>query len=100
MSKSKKLNQKTVLIGLAIAVIVVIIGVFCFSYALEMLDLKADELGLKESPIYDPPFQDYNITGLGNKCGSLLVGVASTFLLFVVAYAAAKLLKVKRDDNA
>jgi len=98
MSKNKKLNQKTVLIGLSAALILVILGVFCFSYALETLDLKATELGLEEQPIYDPPFPDYNILGLENKWSNLLISIISTLLLFVVAFAVAKLLSKKRGN--
>ncbi|MDR2707667.1 MAG: hypothetical protein LBB87_02840 [Nitrososphaerota archaeon] len=97
MQKSKKLNQKTMLIGLSLALILVILGVFCFSYALEALDLKASELGIEEQPIYDPPFPDYNLSGSENKWSNLVIGIASTFLLFMVAFAVAKVLSKKRD---
>jgi ABC-type spermidine/putrescine transport system permease subunit I len=97
LKSKKKLNQKTMLIGLSVALLFVIIGVFCFSYALETLDLKASELGIEEQPIYDPPFPDYNITGLENKWSNLVIGVASTLLLFVVAFAVAKLLSKKSE---
>jgi len=99
MIKSKMLNQKTVLIGLTAALIFVILGVFCFSYAQEMLDLTADDLGLEEQPIYDAPFPDYNIAGLENKWSNLIIGVTSTLLLFIVSYAVAKLLSKKKDSK-
>lgn len=98
MTLSKKLNQKTVLIGLSAALLLVILGVFCFSYAQETLDLKAAELGLEEQPIYDPPFPNYNITGLENKWSNLIISIASTFLLFIVALMVAKLLSKKRGN--
>ena len=97
MSKNyKKINQKTLLVGLTVALIFVVVGVFCFSYAMETLDLKAEELGLEEQPIYEPPFPDYSIVGFENEWGALIVGIASTLLLFVVAFAVAKLLSKKK----
>jgi amino acid transporter len=97
MSKNyKKLNQKTLLVGLAVALIFVIVGVFCFSYAMETLDVKAEELGLEEQPIYEPPFPDYSIIGFENEWGALIIGIASTLLLFVVAFAVAKVLSKKK----
>ncbi|MDR0471507.1 MAG: hypothetical protein LBH79_07300 [Nitrososphaerota archaeon] len=98
MSKHKKLNQKTIFIGLAIALIFVVLGVFFFSYALETLDLKAEELGLEAEPIYDPPFPDYNLLGIDNQWSALIIGGVSVFLLFVVAFGVAKLLS-KRKHN-
>ena len=41
------------------------IGVFFFSYAMETLDVKAEQLGAEEQPIYEPPFPDYSIVGIG-----------------------------------
>ncbi|MCL1977857.1 MAG: hypothetical protein FWG55_07155 [Candidatus Bathyarchaeota archaeon] len=52
-------------------------------------------MGLEEQPIYDPPFPDYNIIGSESKWGALIVGIASTFLLFVAAFGVAKLLSKK-----
>jgi cobalt/nickel transport system permease protein len=92
LSKNKKQNRKTVIIGLAAALICVIVGVFGFSYSLEMLDLKAGELGLIEHPIYDPLFPDYNISGLESEWGYLIIVIVFTLLLFVVAFIVAKLL--------
>ncbi|MCL1971193.1 MAG: hypothetical protein FWF66_07065 [Candidatus Bathyarchaeota archaeon] len=100
MSKNKKPNQKsTILIGLSIAIIVTVIGVLCFSYALETLDLKADELGIEEEPIYDPPFPDYNIADSENQWSNLAIGIASTLLLFIAAFTVAKLLSHKRSNT-
>jgi NADH:ubiquinone oxidoreductase subunit 3 (subunit A) len=99
MSRNKKLNQRTVLTGLTLALIFVILGVFCFSYAMETLDLKADEIGLEEHPIYHPPFPDYNITGFDGKWTNIIIGVASTLLLFIVTFSVAKLLSKKRGHQ-
>jgi cobalt/nickel transport system permease protein len=97
--KNKKSNKKTVIIGLATALIFVTLGVFCFSYALEMLDLKAGELGLAERPIYDPLFPDYSFPKLEGQWSELLIGVVFTLLLFMVAFAVAKMLSKKRDHK-
>ncbi len=90
-------NQKTVIVGLTVALIFVLLGVFFFSYAMETLDLKAEELGASEQPIYEPPFPDYSIVGFENEWGALLIGVASTLLLFIAGFVVAKLLKKKKS---
>jgi len=89
-------NQKTIIIGLTIALIFVVVGVFCFSYAMETLDVKAEELGAEEKPVYEPPFPDYTIVGMENEWGALLIGIAGTLLLFVAGLGVAKLLKKKK----
>jgi hypothetical protein len=88
-------NQKTILIGLAVALVFVLVGVFFFSYAMETLDVKAEELGAEEQPIYEPPFPDYSIVGFENEWGALLIGIGSTLLLFVAGFGVAELLKKK-----
>ena len=65
-------NQKTIIVGLAVSLIFVLLGVFVFSYAMETLDVKAEELGAEENPIYEPPLPDYTIPGMENELGSLL----------------------------
>jgi cobalt/nickel transport system permease protein len=99
LSKNKRSNKKTVIIGLTTALMFVILGVFCFSYALEMLDLKVGELGLTERPLYHPLFPDYSFPKLEGHWGELIIGVAFTFLLFVVAFVIAKMLSKKRDNK-
>ena len=89
-------NQKTVIVGLTAALIFVLLGVFVFSYAMEMFDVKAEELGAEEQPIYEAPFADYTIAGLDETGGALLIGIAGTLLLFAVGFGVAKLLKTKR----
>lgn len=88
-------NQKTIIIGIGISLIFVLLGVFVFSYAMETLDVKAEELGAEENPIYEPPLPDYTIPGWEDEWGSLLLGVASTLLLFIAGIGVAKLLKKK-----
>jgi ABC-type antimicrobial peptide transport system permease subunit len=89
-------NQKTIIVGLAICMIFVLLGVFVFSYAMETLDVKAEELGAEEEPIYEAPLPDYTIPGLENEAGAILSGVLSTLLLFVAGFAVAKLLSKKK----
>ncbi len=86
-------NQKTLFVGLTLALVFVILGVFVFSYAMETLDVQAEHLGAQEQSVYEPPFPDYNILGLDNQWSALLVGVVGTLLIFVVAFGIAKLLK-------
>jgi len=95
---NKKENQKTVIVGLTVALVFVLLGVFVFSYGMETLDVKAEELGMEEQPIYEAPFPDYSIAGLENEGGTLIVGLASTLLLFVAGFGIAKVLK-KRDQK-
>jgi hypothetical protein len=90
-------NQKTIIVGLTVAIIFVMLGVFCFSYALETLDVKAEELGAQEQPIYEPPLPDYTIPGLDNEWGALLLGITSTLLLFIVGLGVAKILNKKKS---
>jgi hypothetical protein len=89
-------NNKTILVGLAFALIFVVVGVFVLSYAQETLDVKADELGAQEQPIWTAPFADYTIAGSDSQWIALAVGVAATLLIFAVAIVAAKTLKKKK----
>src|SRR5512139_4048875 len=93
---TKKMGQKTLCIGLVVALVFAMVGVFFFSYSLETLDVKAQELGAVEQPIYQPPFPDYGIVGFENEWVALIVGVSSTFLLFGSGLGVAKLLKNRR----
>jgi ABC-type phosphate transport system permease subunit len=94
---NKKTNQKTIIIGLTVALIFVPIGVFVLSYSMETLDKQAEQLGSEEKPVFNPPFADYNIPGLDNVWGGLIVGIMGTLLLFVVSLAVARLLRKKKS---
>lgn len=94
---NKKTAQKTIIIGLTVALIFVLVGVFVFSYSMETLDKQAEQLGSEEKPVFNPPFADYNIPGLDNVWGGLIVGIMGTLLLFVVSLAVAKLLRKKKS---
>ncbi len=51
---NKKTNQKTIIIGLTVALIFVLVGVFVLSYSMETLDKQAEQLGAEEKPVYEP----------------------------------------------
>ena len=97
MATNKKTNQKTIIVGLAVALIFVLVGVFVLSYSMETLDKQAEQLGAEEKPVYNPPFADYKIPGLDNVWGALIVGVVGTLLLFVVGLAVAKVMRKKKS---
>jgi hypothetical protein len=90
-------NQKTIIVGLTVAIVFVMIGVFFLSYAMETLDVKAEELGAQEQPIYEPPFADYSIAGMENVWGALIIGIAGTLLLFIVGLGVAKIFNKKKS---
>jgi hypothetical protein len=91
-------NLKTVAVGLTVALIFVVIGVFFLSYAMETLDVQAEQLGAEEQPVFDPPFPDYVLPGMDNELGALIIGVTGTLLLFVVSYGAAVLLRKSKKE--
>ena len=93
----KKNSQKTILIGLAVALVFVLVGVFVLSYSMETLDKQAEQLGAQEKSVYNPPFADYNIPGFDNEWGALIIGVTGTLLLFVVGLGVAKLMRKKKS---
>jgi|SRR5450759_4169822 len=95
---TKKLNQKTLIVGLTVALIFVLVGVFMFSYSMKTLDKQAEQLGAEEKPVFTPPFVDYNIPGLDNEWGALIIGIAGTLLLFVVSLGVAKVLHKKKGN--
>ena len=96
MANIKKMNRNTVIIGLAVAMCFVVVGVFALSYAMETFDVQAEALGFEEADIYTAPFPDYSIIGLeDNVWGALLVGIAGTLLLFAVSFGVAKLIGKK-----
>lgn len=88
-------NRKTLIVGIAVALIFVLIGVFFLSYSMETLDKQAEQLGAEEKPVYTAPFSDYTIPGIDTIWGALIIGIIGTILLFVVSLAVAKLLRKK-----
>ncbi len=99
MANAKKLNQKTLIVGLAVALVFVVLGVFVFSYANETLDVKAQQLGAQEQPLYEAPFADYNIAGSDSQWTALIIGVAATLLIFAAALGTAKMLSKKKRNQ-
>jgi ABC-type phosphate transport system permease subunit len=97
MTSSIKRNRKTLLIGLVVALIFVLVGVFILSYSMETLDKQAEQLGAEEKPVCNPPFADYTIPGLDNVWGALIIGIVGTLLLFIVGIGAAILLNKKKS---
>ena len=77
--------------------IFVLVGVFVLSFSFETLDKQADKMGAKENPIYEAPFADYNIPGLDNTWGALIVGVFGTLLLFGLGLLVAKIVRKKKS---
>lgn len=99
MTVTKRRNQKTIIIGLGVALFFVVLGVFVFSYALETLDVKAGELGAQEKSIWTAPFADYTVAGSDSQWIALAIGVAATLLIFTVAFGAAKVLRKKKGET-
>jgi ABC-type antimicrobial peptide transport system permease subunit len=96
---NKKRNQKTLIIGLAAAIIFVILGVFVFSFAMETLDVKAEQLGAQEQSIWTAPFKDYTIAGSDSQWIALIVGIAATLLLFIAGIGTAKIIRKKKGET-
>ena len=97
---NKKTGRKTIIIGLAVAMIFVLVGVFILSNSFETLDKQAEQLGAEEQPVYNPPFADYNIPGLDNVWGALIIGVVGTLLLFLVGLLVAKLMHKTKGESS
>ena len=92
-------NQVTIIVGLAAALMLVVLGVFVFSFALETFDVKAEELGAQEQTVWNAPFKDYTIGGSESQLIALVVGVAATLLLFVIGFGVAKLIRKKKGEK-
>ena len=84
---------------LAIAMIFVLVGVFVLSFSFETLDKQAGKLGADKKPVYHAPFADYNIPGLENTWGALIVGVFGTLGLFCLGLAVAKIVHRKKSQT-
>lgn len=99
LEKARKSNgtsfRKVVFVGIAVALILVVVGSFVLSYSMETLDRQADKLGAKERPVWNAPFAGYNVSWLENAWGSLIAGAIGVTLLFAISYGVASLLKRK-----
>lgn len=89
-------TKKTILLILALAMIFVLVGVFVLSYSFETLDKQAGKLGAQEKDWYSAPFADYNVPGLNNVWGALIVGVFGTLGLFGLGLVVAKIVHKKK----
>lgn len=94
----KKLDRNTIAIGLALAVIFVIIGNLVFAYAMETLDVKAEEMEVTGENVLDAPFPDYVIPGFENEWGGILLGIIAMLAIFVVTLGVANLLKKQEGE--
>ena len=90
-------TKRTIILVLSIAMIFVLVGVFALSYSFETLDKQAGKMGDTEKPIYHAPFDNYNIPGLDNTWGALLVGVFGTLGLFCLGLGVAKIVYRKKS---
>ena len=90
-------TKKTIIIVLAVAMIFVLVGVFVLSYSFETLDKQAGKMGDEEKPVYQAPFDGYNVPGLENTWGLLIVGVFGTLLLFALGLVVAKIMRRKKS---
>jgi hypothetical protein len=101
INKLRKQDKRTILIGLLVAVIFVAIGTFLFSYAMETLDVAAEELGATTQIVINAPLPDYVVPGFeDNIIVNLMLGIASTLLIFGVTYGVGKLLPKRNISSA
>jgi hypothetical protein len=98
MNMSKK-DKKMIAIGLAAAVLFVIVGTLIFSYSLETLDVQAEELGSTASNIWNAPFPEYVIVGFENEAYTILLGIVSTITIFGVTLGVATLMKKSKGQQ-
>ena len=91
-------TKRTTILILSLAMIFVLVGTFVLSYSFETLDKQAGKLGAEEKPVYKAPFADYNIPGLENTWGALIVGIGGTLGLFCLGLGVAKIVHRKRSS--
>jgi len=90
-------TKRTIILILALAMIFVLIGTFVLSFSFETLDKSAEKLGAQEKDWYSAPFADYNIPGLENTWGALIVGIFGTLGLFGLGLVVAKIVHSKKS---
>jgi hypothetical protein len=91
-------TKQTMILILALAMIFVLVGTFVLSFSFETLDKQADKLGVQENPVYQAPFADYDIPGLENTWGALIVGIVGTLGLFGLGLVVAKIVQRKKSQ--
>ena len=88
---------RSIVTGITAALIFVVVGVVWLSASMETLDVVAEHLGVEERVLWSPFLLDYMIPGLEESLGAtLILGMASTFLVLGVAYGVGRALLVKR----
>lgn len=102
MSAKKERDVKRfVAIGLALSIIFVVVGTLFLSYAMETLDVMAEELGIFGENLLASPFPEYVVLGYeDNVPVSIALGVASTLLLFGVAWGVGKVLVERKAQTS
>jgi amino acid transporter len=92
---------KLTIIGIIISIIFVIIGCIWLSLSVETLDEIAENFGVKENPIWNPPLPDYELPGFeGNVLINTIIGIVFTIVVFIVTYSIGNLLKIKESKKS
>lgn len=87
------MSRRDLVVGLSVAALFVVLGTFLFGYSMETLDVKAEDLGIEAGEsVFPSPFPEYVVPGLETDAVNLLLGLASTLLIFVVAWGVLKAL--------
>ena len=76
--------------------IFVLVGVFVLSYSFETLDKQAGKIGDRRKTHLSCTVCGYNIPGLENTWGLLIVGVFGTLGLFCLGLVVAKIVHKKK----
>jgi hypothetical protein len=91
-------SKKMLLIGVIISIIFVIIGCVWLSVSMETLDKIAEELGVSEISIWNPPLPEYEVPGFeGNLAINIVIGILFTLFTLSVTFSVGKILKKKVD---
>lgn len=87
-------NVRILAIGILISMIFVAVGCIWLSFSAETLDEIAEMFGASESPLWTPPFPDYELPGFeGNVAMNIVIGIVFTLMTLAVAFAVGKALK-------
>jgi hypothetical protein len=84
--------------GILFSIVFVAVGVFLLSNSAETLDQVAEQFGASTSPLWTPPFPEYEIPGFqGNLALNMAVGIVFTLVILALTIAVGKaLLLLKR----
>jgi hypothetical protein len=91
-------DRNLILAGVLVALVFVVVGAVWLSQSTETLDTVAENFGAKESPVWNPPLPDYEISGFeGNTVMNIVTGIAFTLIILGVTLVVGRgLLKVTR----